>query len=98
MLQEVQGLTASAAYGVVETYPSFRGLMRAYEQAEHRADPSVAENMLADCDIRSLKNGTASNRKVGKVSWTVPCSCANSYLRRSPKRSTTSCAEPTLCH
>lgn len=66
MLQEVQGLTASASFGITEQHESFRSLMQAYEKAEQR-DIALAEDMVADCHVRSLVNGVASNRKIGKV-------------------------------
>lgn len=71
MLQEVNGLTASAAMGIVSQYPSFRKLMEAYEGA---SDLRTAEDLLKDCEIRNSKNGAAASRRVGpslsrKVHW-----------------------------
>jgi hypothetical protein len=65
MLQEVQGLTASAASGITEEHGSFREFMAAYEGAERRGE---GEDLVAECQIRSLKNGVPTNRRVGPVS------------------------------
>lgn len=67
MLQEVQGLTSSAAAGIAAEHPSFADLMRAYQKAERRGGEARAEAMLRDCQIKNLKNGTASSRKLNKV-------------------------------
>lgn len=64
MLQEVQGITPSAAAGIAAEYPNFSTLMRAFERAERRGD---AETLLAECEIKNLKNGTASGRKLNKA-------------------------------
>lgn len=70
MLQEVTGLTASAAVGITARYPSFRALMETYD----RVDVPTGEKMLMDCEVRNSKNGAASSRRVGpamskKVHW-----------------------------
>ena len=51
MLQEVQGITPSAAAGIAAVYPSFRALMEAYEKAERKGGVGRAEGMLADCEV-----------------------------------------------
>ncbi|EIW68055.1 hypothetical protein TREMEDRAFT_15378, partial [Tremella mesenterica DSM 1558] len=61
MLQQVQGITPSAAAGIAVEYPTFRHLMRAYDRAERRG-MSEAEGLLKDCEVRNLKNGTANGR------------------------------------
>ncbi|RXK37718.1 hypothetical protein M231_04967 [Tremella mesenterica] len=61
MLQQVQGITPSAAAGIAVEYPTFRHLMRAYDRAE-RKGMSEAEGLLKDCEVRNLKNGTANGR------------------------------------
>lgn len=66
MLQEVQGLTWSAAGSIADRFPSFRGLMEAYEDAEAEGG-SGAEEMVVGCEVRSLKNGAPSERRIGKV-------------------------------
>jgi len=48
MLQEVQGITQSAASGIAAEYPTFAALMRAFEKAERRG---TAEALLADCEV-----------------------------------------------
>ena len=40
--------------------------MEAFEKAEQRS-AERAEGLLADCEIRNLKNGTVSGRKLNKV-------------------------------
>ena len=64
MLQEVPGITPSAAAGIASEYPSFRDLERAFERSERDGDASA---MLADCRVSNLKNGTANGRKLGKA-------------------------------
>ena len=64
MLQEVPGITPSAAKGISQEYPSFRDLQRAFERAER---DGTATFLLAECRVSTLKNGTASGRKVGKA-------------------------------
>lgn len=49
MLQEVQGITPSAAAGIRAEYESFQILMEAYERAEQRGGRERAENLLQDC-------------------------------------------------
>lgn len=71
MLQEVNGLTASAASGISARYPSFRKLMEAYDR---EANLKAAEGLLMGCEIRNSKNGAAASRRVGpslsrKVHW-----------------------------
>lgn len=61
MLQEIPGITPSAAKGIAADYPTFRDLQRAFERAE---DPAA---LLADCRVSNLKNGTANGRKLGKA-------------------------------
>lgn len=51
MLQEVQGVTPSAAAGIRTEFESFRVLMDAYEKAERRGRER-AELMLQDCEVR----------------------------------------------
>jgi len=86
MLQEVQGLTSSAASGISEEHPSFRAMMRAYEAAERRGgDP---EGMLADCEIRTRQNGASCSRKVGKVSF---AQCTEADIRRYRNACSTLC-------
>ena len=51
MLQEVQGITPSAAAGIAAEYPTFRELMEAYERAERRGGEEKAESMLKDCEV-----------------------------------------------
>jgi hypothetical protein len=54
MLQEVQGVTPSAAAGIRTEFESFKVLMDAYEKAEKRGRER-AELMLQDCEVgRSL--------------------------------------------
>lgn len=48
MLQEVQGVTPSAAVGIAAEYPGFKDLMEAYERAEKKGK---AEEMLQDCEV-----------------------------------------------
>jgi len=48
MLQEVQGITQSAAAGIAAEYPTFAELMRAFEKAERKG---AAEVLLADCEV-----------------------------------------------
>lgn len=52
MLQEVQGITPSAAAGIAAEYDTFRDLMEAYERAERRG--SRPEEMLQDCEVSCL--------------------------------------------
>ncbi|KAK4688871.1 hypothetical protein P7C73_g1220, partial [Tremellales sp. Uapishka_1] len=66
MLQEVHGITPSAAAGIVREYPSFKHLMEAFERAE-RKGLERAEEMLKDCEIRNLKNGVANGRLLNKA-------------------------------
>jgi hypothetical protein len=89
MLQEVQGVTASAASGINDEYASFRDLMEAYASAERRG---TAEDLLANCQIRTSKNGTASDRKLGRVRTLVHLLLT---LRFSPSVSFTSCVVMT---
>lgn len=51
MLQQVQGITPSAAAGIAAVYPTFRELMEGYEKAERRGGVERAERMLADCEV-----------------------------------------------
>jgi crossover junction endonuclease EME1 len=51
MLQEVQGVTPSAAAGIRTEFESFKVLMDAYEKAERRGRER-AELMLQDCEVR----------------------------------------------
>ncbi|KAL7418768.1 hypothetical protein Q5752_006451 [Cryptotrichosporon argae] len=68
MLQEVQGITASAAAGIAGGYGSFAALMRAYEREEARAaGRERAEAMLVDCEVRARVDGASSGRKLGKA-------------------------------
>ncbi|ORY34205.1 hypothetical protein BCR39DRAFT_516748 [Naematelia encephala] len=67
MLQEVQGITPSAASGIAAQYPNFAELMRAFERAERKGGAERGEGLLADCEIKNLKNGTASGRKLNKA-------------------------------
>ncbi|RSH81501.1 hypothetical protein EHS25_006858 [Saitozyma podzolica] len=64
MLQEVQGITPSAAAGIAADHASFSELMEAFEVAERRGD---AEEMLQDCEIRNLRNGVANGRRLNKA-------------------------------
>lgn len=50
MLQEVQGVTPSAAAGIRTEFESFQVLMDAYEKAEKRGRER-AELMLQDCEV-----------------------------------------------
>jgi crossover junction endonuclease EME1 len=50
MLQEVQGVTPSAAAGIRTEFSSFKVLMDAYEKAE-RKGRERAELMLQDCEV-----------------------------------------------
>ena len=50
MLQEVQGITSSAALGIAAVYPSFAQLMEAFEDAEKRG-LERGEGLLADCEV-----------------------------------------------
>ena len=52
MLQEVQGVTPSAAAGIRTEFSSFKILMDAYEKAE-RKGRERAELMLQDCEVCS---------------------------------------------
>ena len=67
MLQEVQGITPSAAAGITEKYPTFRRLMEAFEMEEQRGGVERAEMMLQFCEVRNLKSGHASGRNLNKV-------------------------------
>ncbi|ORX34758.1 hypothetical protein BD324DRAFT_643279 [Kockovaella imperatae] len=67
MLQEVLGITPSAASGIAAKYPTFAELMTAFERAEARGGLAKAEALLADCEIKNLRNGTASGRKLNKA-------------------------------
>ena len=51
MLQEVIGITPSAASGIAAVHPTFADLMEAFEYAEGRGGVARAEAMLADCDV-----------------------------------------------
>lgn len=64
MLQEVPGITPSAAAGIALEYPTFRELQRAFEKAERN---NTATTLLAECRVSNLKNGTANGRKLGKA-------------------------------
>ncbi|KAL1407069.1 hypothetical protein Q8F55_006482 [Vanrija albida] len=66
MLQEVQGLTWSAAGSIAIRFPSFRHLMEAYEEAES-GGAEAGGDMVVGCEVRSLKNGAPSERRVGKA-------------------------------
>ena len=83
MLQEIQGITPSAAVGIASEHPTFRDLMEAYERAE-RKGREEAEGMLKDCEIRNLKNGTANGRKLKQVGSP---SCVRSVLSERHCRS-----------
>jgi crossover junction endonuclease EME1 len=50
MLQEVQGVTPSAAAGIRAEYTSFKVLMDAYERAEKKGRER-AEMLLQDCEV-----------------------------------------------
>ena len=52
MLQEVLGVTASAASGITSRYSTFAELMEAFEEAEVAGGFDKAESLLADCDVR----------------------------------------------
>ncbi|WVR03545.1 hypothetical protein IAU60_000537 [Kwoniella sp. DSM 27419] len=67
MLQEVTGITPSAAMGIAAEYPTFRVLMETYEKAERRGGEERGEIMLQDCEIKTLRNGTANGRKLNKA-------------------------------
>ncbi|WVF66117.1 hypothetical protein IAT40_000856 [Kwoniella sp. CBS 6097] len=67
MLQEVTGITPSAAMGIAVEYPTFYDLMVAYEKADRRGGVDRAEGMLQDCQIKTLRNGTANGRKLNKA-------------------------------
>ncbi|WVQ62597.1 uncharacterized protein L199_000743 [Kwoniella botswanensis] len=67
MLQEVQGITPSASMGIASEYPTFKELMEAFEKAERRGGVERAEGMLQDCEIKTLRNGTANGRKLNKA-------------------------------
>lgn len=51
MLQEVQGITPSAAAGIAAVYPTFKDLMESYEKAERRGGAERGEGMLAECEV-----------------------------------------------
>ena len=51
MLQEVQGITQSAAVGIAAEFPNFKSLMEAYERAERRGGIEKAEGLLKDCEV-----------------------------------------------
>ena len=57
MLQEVQGITPSAAAGIAAVYPTFRALMEGYEKAEWKGGADRAEGMLADCEVGICASG-----------------------------------------
>ncbi|CAK9779691.1 hypothetical protein CC85DRAFT_296353 [Cutaneotrichosporon oleaginosum] len=59
MLQEVPGLTTSAALGVSRNYPSLRSLMEAYE------DDGDGATLLAGSSVGNLANGVATRRTLG---------------------------------
>ncbi|WWC85903.1 uncharacterized protein L201_000773 [Kwoniella dendrophila CBS 6074] len=67
MLQEVQGITPSASMGISSEYSTFRELMESFEKAERRGGIEKAEIMLQDCEIKTLRNGTANGRKLNKA-------------------------------
>jgi crossover junction endonuclease EME1 len=51
MLQEVQGVTPSAAAGIRADFESFKVLMDAYERAERKGGRERAEVLLQDCEV-----------------------------------------------
>ncbi|WVQ76229.1 hypothetical protein IAR50_005894 [Cryptococcus sp. DSM 104548] len=68
MLQEVQGVTASAAAGIAAEYPSFRDLMEAFEEAEEGPRGKAgAEALLVNCEVANLVTGHASGGKLNKA-------------------------------
>ena len=64
MLEEVLGVTASAASGIASRYPTFAELMEAFELAETAGGVDKAELLLADCDVSQLSRpqGSADRR------------------------------------
>lgn len=74
MLQEVQGITPSAAAGIVSEYATFRDLMSAYDR-----DGADRDDLLQDCQvssllpveltlqIRTLRNGVPNGRRLNKA-------------------------------
>lgn len=120
MLQEVQGITPSAAAGIRDEYESFQVLMEAYERAEKRGGRERAEGLLQGCQVRrvalprppsnvmarrgrwssrekvltgeqikNLRNGVASGRKLNKVGFRIQIGsapkltlrhCLNAYI------------------
>ena len=51
MLQEVQGITPSAAAGIAAIYPTFSHLMTAFERSEAKGGQTKAEALLEDCEV-----------------------------------------------
>jgi crossover junction endonuclease EME1 len=78
MLQEVPGITPSAAAGIAAEYSSLHDLMLAFERAERKAGAGKGEELLQDCQVghhvawlnkkvRNLRDGTASGRRLNKA-------------------------------
>jgi crossover junction endonuclease EME1 len=53
MLQEVQGVTQSAAAGIAAQYPTFADLMEAFERAERSGGVAEGQSLLEDCEVGS---------------------------------------------
>jgi crossover junction endonuclease EME1 len=54
MLQEVTGITPSAATGIAAEYPTFKDLMLAFERAEKRGGDVKGEGLLVDCEVSAF--------------------------------------------
>ncbi|WVO18391.1 hypothetical protein L204_106107 [Cryptococcus depauperatus] len=67
MLQEIQGITPSAAAGIAEVYPTFKKLMEAYEREEQKSGSKGAVMMLECCEVKNTKDGRNSGRKLNKA-------------------------------
>jgi crossover junction endonuclease EME1 len=52
MLQEVQGVTPSAAAGIRAEFESFKVLMDAFERAERKGGRERGEALLQDCEVK----------------------------------------------
>lgn len=69
MLQEVQGITPSAAAGIRTEYESFQILMDAYERAERRGGRERAEMLLQDCQVSYMAAGSADKSDQEPAQW-----------------------------
>lgn len=59
-------MTVAAAASIVQSFPTFRELMEAYEAAEKRGR-GAAESLVEGSEVQRLATGAASSRRIGKV-------------------------------